>query len=55
MQFGEMAFFNSKSLEELAREQGVGPLAGPEVLAGGWPEDEDLDGFLEEIYAERHA
>ncbi len=54
-QLGGMAFFNSKSFEELVREQGVQPLADPEALAGGWPEDEDLDEFLEEIYAERHA
>ena len=50
---GGAAFFQSQTLEQLAATQGVGPLADPGVLAGGWPEDEDLDGFLDEIYSER--
>lgn len=52
---GRQTFFESNSLEQLAAAQNVKPLDNPQALAGGWPEDEDLDGFLEEIYADRHA
>jgi hypothetical protein len=43
-------FFAGKSLAELAREQGVGPVRDISVFAGGFPEDEDIDEMLEEIY-----
>lgn len=52
---GGQTFFESNSLEQLAATQNVKPLDDPRALAGGWPEDEDLDSFLEEIYADRHA
>jgi hypothetical protein len=41
------------SLEQLAAEQGVKPLSDPRVLIGGWPKDDDLDEFLEEVYRTR--
>ena len=47
------SFHVSKSFDELAREQGVGPLHDPSILAGVWPEDEDLDEFLRETYESR--
>lgn len=52
---GERDFFANRSFEKLARAQGVKPLTNPRRLAGGWPENEDLDQFLEEIYQTRSA
>lgn len=46
-------FFNSRSIEELAEAQGVKLLSDPRKLAGGWPDDEDVDQFLEEVYRTR--
>ena len=42
-------FFVAKSLAELAREQGVGPVKDISVFAGGFPESEDLDELLAEL------
>jgi hypothetical protein len=40
-------FWRSKSVEELAREQGVKPVEDPNDLKGDfWPEDESVDEFL---------
>lgn len=48
-------FPKGKTIEELAKEQGVGPLWDPKVLQipGWFPEGEDIDAFLEEIYSSR--
>lgn len=46
---GGREFFARKSLAELAREQGVGPIEDIGVFAGGFPEDEDLDELLAEL------
>ncbi len=43
-------FFVSKSLAELAWEQGLGPVKDISVFAGGIPDGEDVDKMLEEIY-----
>jgi hypothetical protein len=43
-------FFSGKSLAELAREQGVGPVRDFSVFAGVIPDDEDVDAMLAEIY-----
>jgi hypothetical protein len=43
-------FFKGKSIAELAREQGVGPVKDIGIFAGGIPEDEDVDELLREIY-----
>jgi hypothetical protein len=43
-------FVPGRSLSELASEQGVGPIEDVGVLAGGIPDDEDIDEMLEEIY-----
>ncbi len=48
-------FFANKSFSELAEAQGVKPLNDPSILIGGWPEDEDVDEFLEATYRERNA
>jgi hypothetical protein len=47
---GDRSFFKAKTLQELAREQGVGPVKDISVFAGGFPEDEDVDEMLKEIY-----
>jgi len=47
---GNRDFFSGKSLAELAREQGVGPVEDISVFAGGIPEDEDVDEMINEIY-----
>ncbi|MGD1104689.1 MAG: hypothetical protein ABSA59_21810 [Terriglobia bacterium] len=43
-------FFKGKSIAELAREQGVGPVKDIRVFAGVIPADEDVDEMLAEIY-----
>jgi hypothetical protein len=41
-------------VQELARQQGVQPVADPDVLRGDfWPEDESIDDFLHELRASR--
>jgi len=47
---GDSDFFKGKSLAELAREQGVGPVNDISVFAGGIPDDEDVDEMVAEIY-----
>ena len=39
-------FWQDRSIEQLARAQGVTPCVDPADLAGGWPEEESLDEFL---------
>jgi len=46
-------FWQGKSVEQLAREQGVQPCADPRDLAGDWPEDESIDDFLAMIRRSR--
>jgi hypothetical protein len=50
---GAREFHSGKSLQELANAQGVEPLTNPRVLVGGWPEDDDVDEFVEDIYSSR--
>ncbi len=52
---GAKEFYSGKSLEQLAEAQGVTPLTNPKILVGGWPEGEDVDEFLEDIYSSRGA
>ena len=47
------SFWESPSLEELARTQNVMPVRDVSSLLGGWPGDAD-DGFEEEIHRIRH-
>jgi hypothetical protein len=42
-------FFKGKSIAELAREQGVGPVKDISVFAGGIPDDEDVDELLAQL------
>jgi len=50
---GEGNFSADRSMAELAQLQKVMPLHDPSTLAGGIPDDEDLDEFLKEIYSTR--
>jgi hypothetical protein len=47
---GDSDFFKGKSIAELAREQGVGPIKDIRVFAGVIPDDDDVDEMLAEIY-----
>jgi hypothetical protein len=49
----DRSFFQPKTLQELATEQGVGPVKDISVFAGGFPEDENIDEVMEEIYRMR--
>jgi len=46
---GNRDFFVGRSLTELAREQGVGPVTDVRVFAGGIPDDEDVDELLSQL------
>jgi hypothetical protein len=46
-------FFTAFTLEELAEAQGVSPMKDPRLMAGAWPEDEDVDQFVLETYRNR--
>jgi hypothetical protein len=50
---GAKDFHTGRSIEQLAEAQGVQPLENPKILAGGWPDNEDVDEFLEDIYSSR--
>ncbi|MGH9792165.1 MAG: hypothetical protein ACRD5W_13225 [Candidatus Acidiferrales bacterium] len=50
---GRHDFISSLTVEELAKAQGVKPLTDPSILAGVWPEDDDIDQFLEDLYRSR--
>lgn len=39
-------FWQNKSIEELAREQGVKPIQSLDDLAGDWPPEDSIDEFL---------
>jgi hypothetical protein len=47
------SFFRGWSLDQLARLQGVDPVRDPAGLAGGWPDDDDVDEMLADIYGQR--
>ena len=47
-------FWESPTLEELARAQNIQPMTDVRALFGTWPGDED-DGFEEAVYELRHA
>ncbi len=43
-------FYAHNSVEELARQQGVGPVTDVSVLVGDfWPEDESSEEFIETL------
>lgn len=47
------SFFRGWSLDQLARLQSVDPVRVPTVLAGGWPDHDDVDEALADIYGQR--
>lgn len=46
---GAFGFWDAPTLDELAERQGVRGAAEIDELAGDWPEDEDLDAFLDMV------
>ncbi len=50
---GERNFFAAQTIEQLAIAQKVKPLKDISLLCGGFPKDEDVDDFIEEIYSAR--
>lgn len=46
---GNRDFFKKKSLDDLARELGVGPVNDISVFAGGIPDDEDVDKLVAQL------
>jgi len=42
----DSAFWQSKTLEDFAREQGVQPVRSLDELAGDWPEEDSIDELL---------
>jgi hypothetical protein len=55
VQVPSLAFWQPRSFEELAEEQGVSPVADLEQLQGDWPEDADFDEFLNAILELRRS
>jgi hypothetical protein len=49
------SFWQSLSLDELARQQGVRPPASVDDLFGGWPTDELDDAFEENLHTWRRS
>lgn len=39
-------FWHNKTVEELAREQQVGPIRDANDLAGDWPQEDSIDEFI---------
>ena len=50
---GAKDFFQPRSLQQLAEAQGVRSLSNPKELAGGWPQDENVDEFVASTYQDR--
>ena len=48
------SFFTGWTFDQLVRMQAIEPLKDAKALAGGWPDDEDLDEVLDDIYGQRH-
>jgi hypothetical protein len=47
-------FWEGKSVEELAHEQGVQPIHNPADLAMDWPEEESVDELMALVCEVRH-
>jgi len=47
--FEDSDFFKGKSITELAREQNVAPIKDIRVLAGGIPDDADVDELVAQL------
>lgn len=50
---GAADFYSGKSIAELIEAQGIKPMVDIGVLAGGLPDDLDVDAMVEEIYQDR--
>jgi hypothetical protein len=47
------SFWKSTSFDELAAQQGVYPVDNLSNIMGGWPEDEDVDSFINTLRSSR--
>jgi hypothetical protein len=47
------SFFTGWTFDQLVQMQSIDPLRDPKALSGGWPEDEEVDEVLNEIYQRR--
>ncbi len=43
-------FWQATDIDALVATQGISPVTDFETLLGGWPEDESLDPFLDELH-----
>lgn len=50
---GAGAFLAGWTFEQLAKMQAVEPLKYASELAGAWPDGEDIDQFLADVYGQR--
>jgi hypothetical protein len=50
---GAKDFFASRTIEQLAEIQGVHPIEKPADLSGAWPQDENIDDFIDVTYRSR--
>jgi hypothetical protein len=48
------AFWQNKTIEELAREQSIATVTEPSQLAGDWPPEDSIDEFLAFLREARH-
>ena len=46
-------FWDAMDIDALVERQGVSPVTDFETLLGGWPEDEPLEPFLDELHTSR--
>jgi hypothetical protein len=53
LSLGEGNFAANRSIAQLAQIQNVLPMKDPSILAGGNPDDENLDDFVDDIYRAR--
>ena len=53
LDMGAGNFLAGWTFEQLANMQAVGPLNDASELAGAWPDGEDIDQFLSDVYLQR--
>jgi len=50
----DLGFWDAKTIEQLALEQGVGSVSNVSKLAMDWPEEDSVDEFLALVHEVRH-
>lgn len=52
----EISFWENKNADEIAKEQGIGPIQDVNDLFGYWPADADFDSFYNAaVNSRKHA